>query len=265
MKVESKTQARHLDLGIRGAPPPQPNLIEWDSKIINADCLETMSSMPRESIGAIITSPPYNIKNSTGNGLKCGKSGKWPQAELLNGYDEYADNLPHSEYVEWQRDCLAAMMRILKPTGAIFYNHKWRVQNGLMQDRQDILSGFPVRQIIIWQRSGGINFNPGYFVPTYEVIYLIAKPAFVLANGANKHGDVWRIHQETDNAHPAPFPLKLVKRCVASVPPSVGTILDPFIGSGTTAIAAQAHNRRWIGIEKSAKYCEYAKQRLSQI
>ena len=66
------------------------------------------------------------------------------------------------------------MMRVLKPTGAIFYNHKWRIQKGLLQDRADIVNDFPVRQIIIWQRAGGINFNPGYFLPTYEVIYLIA-------------------------------------------------------------------------------------------
>jgi modification methylase len=67
------------------------------------------------------------------------------------------------------------MMRLLTDDGAIFYNHKWRVQDGLLQDRNDIVSGFPVRQIIIWHRNGGINFNKGYFLPTYEVIYLIAK------------------------------------------------------------------------------------------
>lgn len=45
----------------------------------------------------------------------------------------------------------------------------------LIQDRHEIVQDFPVRQIIIWKRKGGINFNPGYFLPTYEVIYLIAK------------------------------------------------------------------------------------------
>jgi site-specific DNA-methyltransferase (adenine-specific) len=59
-----------------------------------------------------------------------------------------------------------------------FYNHKWRVQDGLLQDRQDIIRDLPVRQIIIWKRKGGINFNPGYFLPTYEVIYLIPKTKF---------------------------------------------------------------------------------------
>lgn len=63
--------------------------------------------------------------------------------------------MPHEEYAAWQRRCLTEMYRIIKDDGAIFYNHKWRVQGGLLQDRQDIVSGFPVRQIIIWRRKGG--------------------------------------------------------------------------------------------------------------
>ena len=133
------------------------------------------------------------------------------------------------------------MMRVLQDDGAIFYNHKWRVQNGLLQDPQDIVEGFPIRQIIIWQRNGGINFNAGYFLPTYEVIYLIAKPKFKLAKKANALGDVWNIPQEKNNPHPAPFPLELAQRCIESV--DDGTVLDPFLGSGTTALAAEVLGR----------------------
>src|SRR5262245_37347219 len=143
--------------------------------IITGDCLSVMKEMPDESVDLIVTSPPYNLKNSTGNGMKDGRGGKWSRAALINGYANYDDNMPHDLYAKWQRDCLNEMFRLLKDDGAIFYNHKWRVQNGLLQDRQDIINGLPVRQIIIWKRKGGINFNKGYFLPTYEVIYLIAK------------------------------------------------------------------------------------------
>ena len=217
--------------------------------ILQGDCVELMRALPEESIRMVVTSPPYNIKNSTGNGLKDGRGGKWPTAALQNGYAEHDDCMPHDEYVDWQRECLAGMMRVLRPDGAIFYNHKWRVQNGLLQDRQDIVDGFPVRQIIIWQRAGGINFNPGYFLPNYEVIYLIAKPEFRLAPKANAYGSVWSIKQEHDNPHPAPFPVELAERCIRSV--GAGIVLDPFIGSGTTAIAAEMAGVPWLGIEKS--------------
>ena len=99
------------------------------------------------------------------------------------------------------------MMRLLRDDGALFYIHKWRVQNGQLQDRSDILKGFPLRQIIICDRGGGLNFNDSYFLPTYECVFLICKPNFKLAPGANSVGDVWRIPPETNNPHPAPFPL----------------------------------------------------------
>ena len=248
--------------------PPASELEERKprGRIHRGDCLEVMRSMETESVRLIVTSPPYNIKNSTGNGLKNGKGGKWPRAALIDGYAKHHDCMPHEDYVRWQRECLTEMMRLLRPDGAIFYNHKWRVQKGLLQDRADIMDGFPVRQIIIWHRAGGINFNPGYFLPNYEVIYLIAKPDFRLAPKANAYGCVWRIDQESDNAHPAPFPLELAARCIESASPDAppGPVLDPFMGSGTTAIAAEQSAREWIGIELSEAYADMADKRIAE-
>src|SRR3989440_6830336 len=230
------------------------------NKIVCGDILKVSKKIPEKSVDLVVTSPPYNLKNSTGNGMKDGRGGKWSNAALQKGYSHHHDNMPHDEYVKWQRHCLEEMMRVLTDDGAIFYNHKWRVQNGLLQDRQDIVTGFPVRQIIIWKRKGGINFNPGYFLPTYEVIYLIAKPKFKLAPKANAYGDVWEFTQEMNNLHPATFPVALIDRIISSTNASV--ILDPFMGSGTTAVAAKALHRHYIGIELSPQYCEMARERL---
>ena len=231
------------------------------NKIICGDCLETMKSMPEKCVDLIVTSPPYNLKNSTGNGMKpCTKSGKWAGAALQNGYANYDDNMPMDKYNEWQHNCLTEMWRLLKDDGAIFYNHKWRVQNGLIQDRHEIVQDFAVRQIIIWRRKGGINFNPGYFLPTYEVIYLIAKPDFKLVPKANAVGDIWEFTQELNNEHPAPFPVALIDRIISSTTAEI--VLDPFMGSGTTAIASIKNNRKYIGIELSPEYCEMAERRI---
>ncbi|NLO78474.1 MAG: site-specific DNA-methyltransferase [Methanomicrobiales archaeon] len=229
---------------------------------ICGDSLEVMREMPDKCIDLVVTSPPYNLKNSTGNGMKCGSLGKWANAALLNGYQNYDDNMPHDEYASWQRACLTEMMRLLTDDGAIFYNHKWRVQGGLLQDRSDIVAEFPVRQIIIWRRKGGINFNPGYFLPTYEVIYLIAKKGFRLAPKANALGDVWEFAQEMKNSHPAPFPLVLIERIISST--TAKCILDPFMGSGTTALAAKNLGRNYVGIEISREYCDIAGNRLKE-
>ena len=236
--------------------------LELCNQIICGDALDVMKTIPDGSIDLVVTSPPYNLKNSTGNGMKDGRGGKWKNAELVNGYADYDDNMPHDLYVNWQRQCLAEMFRIIPNDGAIFYNHKWRVQNGLLQDRQDIIRGYPVRQVIIWKRSGGINFNAGYFLPTYEVIYLIAKPKFILKPKANAHGDVWEFPQEMKNEHPAPYPVALIDRIISSTCGT--TVLDPFIGSGTTAIAALLNKRIYVGIELSQKYCDMANDRIEE-
>lgn len=235
--------------------------LERESNILQGDCLEIMRTLPDEYVDLVVTSPPYNIKNTTGGGMSTGQ-GLWKSCALRNGYDTYDDNMPHADYVEWQRAVLTECMRLIPDNGAIFYNHKWRVQNGLMQDRADIVSGFPVRQIIIWDRGGGLNFNDGYFLPTYEVIYLIAKKDFKLASKACTLKDVWRINYEMNNPHPAPFPLELAERCISST--TADFILDPFSGSGTTARAAKNLGRKYLGIELSEKYCEMARKRLEE-
>lgn len=242
------------------ADSPEKRMSEFLNQIVCGHSLDVMRTMPSESVDVIFTSPPYNLLNSSGNGMKDGRGSKWAAASLRDGYTHHGDAMPHDEYVAWQRACLTEMWRLLTPTGVLFYNHKWRVQSGLLQDRADIVEGFPVRQIIIWQRNGGINFNDGYFLPTYEVIYMMAKPAFKLAPKANVVGDVWKIGQDRGNPHPASFPLELAERVVQSTTGRV--VFDPFCGSGTTCVAAVKEGRDYVGVDISVDYCEMARQRV---
>ena len=238
------------------------------NRVHQGDCIEVMNKMPAASVDLIVTSPPYNLRNSTGGGMRNGSGGLWKNAALLDGYTTTSDDMPYPKYVAWQRKCLSAMMRLLKPEGAIFFVHKARVQNGLLQDPRDILDGFPLRQMITWERAGGINFNPGYFLPTTESIYLICHKKFRLAKSNDPArpkatcavGDVWRFNQDLKNPHPAPFPVELARRCIESTDAQI--VLDSFLGSGTTAIAAEQLGRSWIGIDISKHYCDMANERI---
>src|ERR1700720_633402 len=84
---------------------------EFQNRIICGDALSVTRRMPTGSVDLVITSPPYNIRNSTGNGLKNGRGGKWENAALQNGYSHHDDRMPHDAYVSWQRQCLAEMLR----------------------------------------------------------------------------------------------------------------------------------------------------------
>ena len=112
-------------------------LDNYINKIICGDCIDVMRAIPDNSIDLVVTSPPYNLKNSTGNGMKDGRGGKWANAALQKGYSNHEDCMPHDKYVKWQRQCLEEMMRLLKDTGAIFYNHKRRVQKIFRQERAE--------------------------------------------------------------------------------------------------------------------------------
>lgn len=235
---------------------------DFHNQIICGDSLEVMKQMPDKSVDLVVTSPPYNLNirktfKNTGEW-----KGKWNNSKLQSeGYDKHSDNMPEAKYIEWQQNILKECLRLVKDDGAIFYNHKWRVQNGLWQQRPEIVKDMPVRQIIIWKKSGGVNFNEGYFLPTYEVIYMIAKKKFKLAPKVNALTDVWSVTQAKGSWHPAPFPLEIASRCVNA---SLGqVVLDPFMGSGTVAIACKNANKTYIGIDLSQEYCDKAKEDIT--
>jgi DNA modification methylase len=92
---------------------------------------------------------------------------------------------------------------------------------------------------------------------------VIAKPEWRLkSKDASGVGDLWRVAQESNTDHPAPFPIGLPARAIESAGPSL--VCDPFMGSGTTLRAAKDAGVRAVGIEKSERYCEIAVKRLAQ-
>src|SRR5205085_1440152 len=119
---------------------PQGALADLIGRVTQGDCLQVMKCIPDKIIKGIITSPPYNLRNSTGGGMHNGRGGKWPNAALLQGYDDHDDMIDHQEYVTLQREYLSEMIRVLRDDGAIFYNHKRRVQDGKLQDPSEIVN-----------------------------------------------------------------------------------------------------------------------------
>jgi len=232
------------------------------------DCLEVMPTL--SNVDLIITSPPYNLGVTTGGGFAKGFAvrsqrctGKWSGGNLANGYESHSDAMPPEQYKKWQRQFLSVAWTTIKTTGAIFYNHKPRIQAGILQTPMELNPGLPLRQIIIWKRAGGVNFSPTHYLPTHEWIMVFAQDDFRLkSQGASGVGDVWEFPQESNNPHPAPFPVGLPSRVIETT--SANVICDPYSGSGTTLVAAQNEGLRAVGIELSEEYCKMAVERLRQ-
>lgn len=229
--------------------------------IYHGDCREILPSMG--PVDVIVTSPPYNLGTTSGGGFATGpwlKTGTWSGGPLAHGYLSTSDALPVEEYRAQQRNILNLGWAQLGDTGCIFYNHKPRVQSGIVD--LPFFADLPLRQIITWDRGAGMNFAPTHFLPRYEWVLLYAKPAFRLVEGSSGLSDLWRFNPETAYCeHPAPFPLALPARCLQA---TTGKVLDPFMGSGTTLRAAKDLGRRAVGIEIEERYCEIAAKRLGQ-
>lgn len=239
--------------------------------IYHGNCEQLLPSIPKARL--IFTSPPYNLGGRPWPHLGHWKPGdspggksKWKNGSDGSGgvkYTGYNDALPHSEYVEWQRRILSVCFSCLTDDGAIFYNHKPRVIGGKLWLPLELIEGLPLRQIVIWARAGGLNFNPTAYVPTHEWIMVLAKEQWRLRDKrASGLGDVWRVAQKADPEHPAPFPFELPARAIESTKP--GIVIDPFMGTGTTLRAAKAAGREAYGIDIDERCCEIAARRLSQ-
>lgn len=239
--------------------------------IYHGDCLDILPGLPKFDL--FFTSPPYNL-----GGAPWPHLGHWKQGDSAGGkskwrngsdgsagvsYASHDDAMPHEEYVRWQWSVLEACWERLSDYGAIYYNHKPRVIGGRCWLPTALSPNLPLRQIIIWARAGGMNFNPTAYVPTHEWILIFAQEAFRLRDkSASGEGDVWYVPQEPDTEHPAPFPETLPARAIRTTRP--GLVCDPFCGQGATLRAAKRAGRKAIGIEIEERYCELAAKRLAQ-
>ena len=234
---------------------PTPYYDEGGITIYCGDCLDVLGET--SGIDLVFTSPPYNLSGGGWN-LR-GRKKEW--SRLAEGYLSYGDGMPHAEYIEWQRSVLSACWGTLADAGAIFYNHKQILRGNRATLPTDLVPAvLPIRQILTWDRGAGFQRNTTHYVPRTEWIILIAKAAF--RTTTRVEWDLWRVPPTADEEHPATFPLALPVKAISSTP--CETVLDPFMGSGTTLVAAKALGRRAIGIEIEERYCEIAVNRLRQ-
>ena len=232
--------------------------------IFNEDCMNTLRRLESDSVDLIVTSPPYN-KNAYATDK--GTSGFWSAMRGRQiAYDTYSDDMPQEAYETWQTEVLRECLRVLKPTGSIFYNHKDILVNGVIIPPKYVYN-FSIHQQIIWNRGSSCANDPHYFQPITEYIYWIVKdPKNVFFDKSQSafRQNVWNINFETNTKHPAPFPKLLVGNIIKCCSKEGDLVYDPFMGSGTTALMAALLKRKYIGSEISENYCKMAEKRISE-
>lgn len=247
-----------------------------DLILFEGDCLDLLSQIPAGFVKLVVTSPPYNL----------GKP--------------YERRLDLDEYLTQQRKVIEECVRVLDDQGSICWQVGNYVNNSEIIPLDILLYpifaslGLHLRNRIVWHFGHGLHASKR-FSGRYEVILWFTKgheytfnldavrvpqkyPKKKYFKGPKKGqlsgnplgknpSDVWEIPNVKANhvektIHPCQFPVELIERLVLSMTDEDDWVLDPFIGVGTTAIAALMHNRKAIGAELVPEYVEIAKERI---
>jgi len=239
---------------------PKPYYEQDGIVIFNADCREILPEL-RGGVDCIFTSPPYNQNLTT-------------QDKTMS---LYADNMPPEEYKQMIRSVFDGAHTALKEYGSFFYNYKSQVSSNILSPAHyhliDVNTTFLVVGEIVWKYAGDFDSAKTRFHVDYEIIFHMAKSnKFKFKDNGRPLSGVWNIkhvmansfEKETCGNHPCPFPIALASKAIQHTTDIGDTILDPFMGSGTTLVAAKQLHRKAIGIEIEEKYCEIAVKRLGQ-
>jgi len=240
------------------------------NKIVCGDCIEVLSQMAEPFADLIFADPPFNI------GYK---------------YDKYNDKKNRQSYIDWTKDWISACIKVLKPHGSFYIaiGDEYAADVKLIAEEL----GLFMRNWIIWHYSFGQQMRNKFSRSHTHIFYFVKdKKNFTFndhavripsdrqliyddrrANPAGKvPDDVWdqfsRVcgtFRERTGWHPCQMPVGLLKRIIAVSSNPEELVLDPFIGSGTTAAAAYEMGRYYFGIDISESYVNKARERLKNL
>ena len=252
------------------------SLSECARRTIHGDSFLALPLLPEESVDLLVVDPPYNLTKAFSTSTFKGQ--------------------PLAEYEEWLHSWLSLVVRLLKPSASVYVCSEWR-SSGVVQ--RALESYFVVQNRITWEREKGrgalrnwkncaediwfcVLSDQYYFdVEAVKQKRRVIAPyrdaagrpkdwneesngGFRVTHPSNLWTDIsvpfWSMPENTD--HPTQKPEKLIAKLVLASSRHGEVVLDPFLGSGTTAVVAKKLGRQFIGIEKEETYCLVAEKRL---
>jgi len=243
------------------------------NKNYEGDCIEIMKSLPKGKIHLVLTDPPYNASNG-GVNLPDNKTGG-----AYYKVNEKWDKFSYKDYMEFTKKWINEVDKVLVSNGSIMVCGSLHNIGEVIITLKD--KGYKFINLITWKKTNPIpNITKRTLTHSTEFIAWFAKGRGWTFNYRNmkKYNkgkqlrDVWefplcqgieRIKDKNGRAaHSTQKPLNLFKRLIEMSSNEGDIVLDPFIGSGTTAIAAEQLKRKWIGIDNNKKYVELANKRI---
>ncbi len=246
---------------------------KYINQIIQGDCLELFKDIPDNSVDMTFADPPFNLNKK---------------------YTSYDDSLEFQEYLKWCEEWISEMVRVTKPTGSIFLHNipKWLTYYAAFLNKYAYFKHW-----ISWDAPTapmGKSLQPAHYgilfygkkekgTKIYELRYphkRDRKQGFLLKDYGGKKdklhpfgplvSDIWtdihRIkHNKKRDPHPCQLPIHLLDRLILLSTDENDIVLDPFSGTGTTAISAKRLGRKYIGFELDKKYVDISKYKLETV
>ncbi len=249
--------------------PDNPFPADLENRVILGSA-EEMKEIPDNSVHLMITSPPYNVTK------------------------EYDQDLSLTEYLEMLHRVFSEVYRVLVHGGRACVNvanlgRKPYIPLSDFVSRMMLDIGFLMRGEIIWDKGAGAGVSMAWgswrsasnpvLRDVHEYILVFSKGSFAREKAEGKRDtvtkeqfmewtkSVWRFNPESARkiGHPAPFPVELPRRLIQLFSFSGDIVLDPFMGSGTTAVAALEADRKYVGYEINEEYVNLAEKRLAPL
>jgi len=252
--------------------------------IYTGDCIKILEKfIEKESVGLIFADPPYNL---SGNGLEWKGNKTGGDWHMVN---EEWDKMTEKEYLSFTKKWIKACQKVLKNNGSIYISCTYHNIGEIIIALKEL--GLKINNVITWQKTNPMpNMTRRVFTHATEFIIWAVKgkgwifnyeelkrinPEKQKSGELKQMRDVWsmplvqgveRLRGADRRAlHPTQKPEEMLKRVILASSNKGDIVLDPFLGSGTTAVMAKKLERRWIGIEKEVKYVKASEKRLEKI
>lgn len=237
-----------------------------DSYIVNGDCLEVLKTIQDESVDCILTDPPYNLglfMHNRNTNL----------AKMRDNQFAYAgwDNIEYEEWCSNMREFLKECSRILKPKGTLISFMSIIKVESFIRFAEEV--GFYYKTTGIWHKKNPMprNMNLQFVNSTESWVYFINRgtSGTFHNNGKVVHdyleSSVTPLSEKKHGKHPTQKPLSIMKQLINLTTNEGDIVLDPFMGSGSSCVAAALLNRNFIGIELNESYFDITSKRLEEV
>lgn len=246
------------------------------NRIYNEDCMKTMEEL--RDVDVVITSPPYNTSR---------KGSSLDAADVNIRYDEFDDCRPNEEYIAWNNDIFNAFDKTLKPNGCILYNLSYSSENialmwltvaSVMQN-----TPFTIADCIIWKKKSAApnSESTNKLTRICEFVFVFCRKTELSTfncykekgvqrpNGQQHYKNYFNFLEAPNNdevcpIHKATYSTILCRKLMLLYSKEGDTIYDPFMGTGTTAIACIREKRNYVGSELSPRYIDWAEKRINR-